>query len=312
MKIKRILLSFLASILLIFVSACDKDESVKQTTAVKSSDSLLLYGTGDFIFTEYAPLNNKPIKVFFHIPANSNNSTPLLFVLHGTERDAAFSRSALITSANQLNFIVIAPEFTEQYFPGGDAYNLGNIFVDGDNPTAQTLNNESIWSLSAIEPIFDYFKNKTGSKVSTFDMFGHSAGGQFVHRYLLFKPNAKLNKLVMAAAGWYTMLDNTIDFPYGTKKSPAELYNYSNIFSKKVFVIIGGNDTNPNSDALRHNDIVDKQGLNRLERAQYFYTQSRNLASKTNAVFNWSYSVLPKVDHDFAATSVAGAALLYK
>ncbi|MFA9213476.1 MAG: hypothetical protein ACEQSR_06470 [Candidatus Methylacidiphilales bacterium] len=304
-------LNILLSILLISSASCNKEEDVVKNIANNTLDSSKLKGTSEFIFTSFTPLSNKPIKVYFHIPTNSTPTTPILFVLHGNERDALFSRNQLIVSANQLNFMVVAPEFNEKYYPGGDAFNLGNIFIDGDNPSPQTLNAENNWTFSAIEPIFEYFKLRTGSLVSTFDMFGHSAGGQFAHRFLLFKPMAKLNKIVVASSGWYTMFDNTIDFPYGTKKSPAELSNYGTIFNKKVYVIIGANDTDPNSDALRHNDIVDKQGLNRLQRAQYFYTQSRNTAAKTNASFNWEYSVLPKVDHDFTATSAAGAALLY-
>jgi hypothetical protein len=308
----RIFLNILLSIILLSNTSCNKEEVVTKNNSNNTLDSSKLKGTSEFIFTSYSPLSIKPIKVYFHIPTNSTPTTPILIVLHGNDRDALYSRNQLIASANQLNFMVVAPEFSEQYYPGGDAFNLGNIFVDGDNPSTQTLNAENNWTFSAIEPIFEYFKLKTSSLVPTFDMFGHSAGGQFAHRYLLFKPMAKLNKIVVAASGWYTMFDNTIDFPYGTKKSPAEFSNYSNIFNKKVYVVIGANDTDPNSDALRHNDIVDKQGLNRLLRAQYFYTQSQNAASKLKTPFNWSYSVLPSVDHDFSATSAAGALLLYK
>lgn len=299
------------SVFLFCIFSCNK-ENLSPPPTPRGVDSLIIYGTSDFTFTEYAPLNNKPVKVYFYVPNNANKNTPILFVLHGNERNALLSRNELIASANQLNFIIIAPEFSEANFPGGDGYNLGNIFVDGDNPTPQTLNEESIWTFSIIEPLFENFKNKIGSAVTQYDMFGHSAGGQFVQRYILFKPNAKINKTVIASSGWYTMLDNSIVFPYGTKGSPSENLKYNSLFGKKVFLVIGGDDTNPNSDALRHNDIVDKQGLNRLERAQYFYTQTRNTAVKNNLNFNWDYLVLPKVDHDFSATSSAGALLLYK
>ncbi len=312
MILGKLLLNTLLSILLLGVFACNMEEDVVKKTTSNTLDSSLLKGTSDFIFTQFTPLSNKPIKVYFHIPSNATNLTPILFVLHGNERDALYSRNQLIVNANQLNFIVVAPEFNELYYPGGDAFNLGNIFVDGDNPSPQTLNTENNWTFSVIEPIFEYFKIRTGSLVSTFDMFGHSAGGQFAHRYLLFKPTSKLNKLVVASSGWYTMFDNSIDFPYGTKKSPAEFNNYSIIFNKKVFVVIGANDTDPNSDALRHNDIVDKQGLNRLARAQHFFTQSQNAALNLKTSFNWSFSVLPGIDHDFSGTSAAGALLLYK
>jgi hypothetical protein len=312
MKFQKVFINFLFSVFLLIFSACTKEEIVEKKIEIKSTDSLLLYGTSDFTFNNYTPLNNKPVKVYFHIPPYSNKNTPILFVFHGDERDALTCRNALIGSSNELNFIIIAPEFSEQYFSGGDSYNLGNIFVDGDNPSTLTLNAENTWTFSIIEPIFDYFKGKAGSLASNYDIFGHSAGAQFVHRYLQFKPTAKINKAVISAAGWYTMFDKTVDFPYGIKKSPVEQYDFRGTFSKKIFVIVGGNDNNPNAASLRRNEIVDKQGLNRLDRAQYFYTQIRNTALITNATFNWTYSVLPKVGHDFVATSAAGVSLLYK
>jgi hypothetical protein len=108
------------------------------------------------------------------------------------------------------------------------------------------------------------------------------------------------------------MLDTNTTFPYGTKVSPAATYPYTYQYIKKVHIIVGENDTDPNSADLRHNEIVDKQGLNRLTRAQYFFTQTRNLAVSKNAAFNWNYQVLKNVGHDFTATSSAGAILLYQ
>ena len=37
------------------------------------------------------------------------------------------------------------------------------------------------------------------------DLFGHSAGSQVAHRFLLFKPTNKTNKVILSAAGWYTV-----------------------------------------------------------------------------------------------------------
>ncbi len=314
MNRRIVLISILLTLLVsTCVFSCKEDEEPQTIVPTETpAEPAKMKGTADLLYTDYVPLQDKPIRVFYHIPANSTSLTPILFVFHGTDRNATYSRDVMIANANKLGFIIIAPEFSDQYYPTADSYNLGNVFVDGDNPSSTTLNAESSWTYSVVEPIFNFMKTKIGSSLPTFDVFGHSAGGQFVHRLLLFKPLAKINRLVTASSGWYTMFDNTIDFPYGTKKSPVELSSYNNLFNKKVFVIVGDQDIDPNSSDLRHNEIVDKQGLNRLERAQYFYTQSRAGATKNGSPFNWKYYSLKNVGHDFVGTSSAAASFLYQ
>lgn len=292
-------------------SCVEKEENNAPANPDLALDLSKFKGTGQFTYSGYNPLKDKPIEVYFHIPPQANNQTPILIAFHGNDRSGKVCRDGFIANANQLNFIVIAPEFNETYFPGGDAYNLGNVFVDGDNPTPSTLNAEEIWTFSLIEPVFDFFKQTIKSKAGKYDVFGHSAGAQFAQRLILFKPNANINNMVISAAGWYTMLDTSTTFPYGTKMSPAAAYPYTYQYLKKIHIIVGENDTDPNSSDLRHNDIVDKQGLNRLTRAQYFYTENRNQAMVQNAIFNWNFQILDNVGHDFTAASNAGAMLLY-
>jgi len=50
-----------------------------------------------------------------------------------------------------------------------------------------------------------------------FSMFGHSAGAQFVHRYITFMPQGHLRAAVAANSGWYTLPDQTLKLPYGLK-----------------------------------------------------------------------------------------------
>mgnify|MGYP003305291683 CR=1 FL=1 len=60
---------------------------------------------------------------------------------------------------NQDKFIVIVPEFSNDYFPDGDSYNLANIFTDGDNPSSETLNPSEQWTFAVLDPLFIYFKS---------------------------------------------------------------------------------------------------------------------------------------------------------
>lgn len=299
---KSCVLSFV--FLVIFLSACDKNETdfpeEKQVT-----------GTGSYTFSSYEPFSTRPINCYYHIPENIEKGSPVLVVLHGAGRDASNMRDYLIERADQLNFIVLAPEFSEVYFPGSDAYNLGNIFEDGDHPSEGTLNPEEEWTFSVIDPIFDDFKNRVGNTSSAYDVFGHSAGSQILHRFLIFNPEAQFNRVVCAAAGWYNMPDSGIEFPYGLDKSPAKNADLSPVFGKEVFVIVGSDDVDPNSAGLRHTPEADAQGLNRLERAQYFYNESRNIADGLGVSINWSYHLVPNTGHDGESNVNFAADLLY-
>ena len=297
----------------VLIYSCDNNIELKPSEeAPKNLDSADISGTGSYTYTGHPPLKEKPITVYYHIPSNATSNTPVLVVYHGSGRDGANSRNLLIEEANAFDFIVLVPEFSNEYFPGGDAFNLGNIFIDGDNPSTSTLVPEDEWSFSLVDPLFDLFVNQINSSVTQYDIFGFSGGGQFAHRHFMYKPNDRHNRVISASSGWYTVLDNEINFPYGTKLSPQENTDYSSLLMKPLTIMIGSGDNDPNSAGLRHNDFADAQGLHRLDRANHFYDQSKGLASSLGITSNWELVILPDVGHDYEATSSAAAVLLYK
>jgi len=255
-------------------------------------------GSGTFPFV-YNSNTNKSLDVYCHIPENSDSSTPIVFLFHGNNRNANEYRNSLVAKANLYGFILLVPEFTTTQFPGGDGYNLGNVFTDGDNPSASSLNNESEWAFSVIEPLFTYAIQNLNNQSSKYHIIGHSAGAQFAHRFLFFKPLARIDKMVASAAGWYTTLDLETNFPYGINASPLEDINFSLLFSKQLTILVGSNDNDPNSSALRHNSIVDLQGLNRLDRAISFYNNAQSKAADLNFNFEWDFVINPNEDHNY-------------
>ena len=255
-------------------------------------------GSGTFPFV-YNSNTNKSLDVYCHIPENSDSSTPIVFLFHGNNRNANEYRNSLVAKANLYGFILLVPEFTTTQFPGGDGYNLGNVFTDGDNPSASSLNNESEWAFSVIEPLFTYAIQNLNNQSSKYHIIGHSAGAQFAHRFLFFKPLARIDKMVASAAGWYTTLDLETNFPYGINASPLEDINFSLLFSKQLTILVGSNDNDPNSSVLRHNSIVDLQGLNRLDRAISFYNNAQSKAADLNVNFEWDFVINPNEDHNY-------------
>lgn len=304
MKLKLLFVSFL----LVIVS-CDNPTEV--TEPVIQDFNASTRGAGFFDYAAYAPFQNKTIRVYYYIPENVTPNSEILFVFHGNSRNALDYRNAMIEKAEQYNFISIAPKFSNEDFPGGDQYNLGNVFVDGDNPSADTLNPESEWTFSAVEPLFDYITANLENTTSTYKIFGHSAGGQFAHRLVFFKPNTSVEELVVSAPGWYTAVDFDTTFPYGFKSSPLENSDLNALLSKRLHVVVGEEDNDPNASSLRRNSIVDQQGTNRLDRANYFYNSALNIANANGFNFNWTFETIPDTGHEYLKTSKRAADILF-
>ena len=264
-------------------------------------------GNGMFIYSR----NNIDFEVFYYVPENYNASSKIVFVLHGGSRDAESARNNMISKSIEYNFIVIAPKFSSDDFPLGDGYNLGNVYYDGDNPSPETLNDEEDWAFSIIEPIFDSVKNSLLITEEKYHMLGFSAGAQFVHRYLLFKPNARFDKVVSAAAGWYTVPDFIIPFPYGYNNSILTSTNLNQLLSNNLYVQVGALDNNPNSPGLRHNEYADAQGLNRVTRAVNFYETGQGLSIQNNLNFNWSIHIVQGAYHSFLPNAENACDLMF-
>jgi hypothetical protein len=267
--------------------------------------------TGSFTFTPSGPLSGQPVEVFYHIPNGDITSMPVVFSFHGANRDASNYRDYWINMANANNFMVFAPEFSSTHYPGlGDTYLMANIFDDGDNPSPSTFNNQNEWTFSVLDPIFDAIVADVNGNQQYYNAWGHSGGAQFLQRFVLYLPNSKLDVAVCSNAGWYTVPENTVSFPYGIQNGQLPNSDLVSAFQKKLIVHLGQNDTDPNYPGLRHNTVVDnQQGLHRYERGQYFFNTSQFEAQNQNLTFNWEKHEVPNVGHD--AQLMANDALPY-
>lgn len=292
--------------LFIALNSCDNYEETEP--AVPSEE--INIGTGIFRFNYQMTDKAVPMDIYYHVPNANLSSMPILFVFHGAGRYAVEYRNSWVEEANNRQFIVVTPKFSSSAFPGGDGYNLANVFEDGDNPSSSTLNSEQDWAFSVIEPLFDEIKSQLGNTSATYSIFGFSAGGQFAHRFVMFKPNARVNKIVASASGWYTIPDLSVEFPYGIGNSPIENIPASNYFSKHMTIQIGTLDNNPNASALRRNSIVDQQGTNRYDRAYYMFNTSKDIAESLGVDFKWQIAETPGNDHDNAGAVNQAADIL--
>ena len=174
-----------------------------------SIDAALSQPEGLFVFEA---ASGKSIPVWTYVPEDVDAAlAPILIVMHGASRDADRYRDEWRGSAREHGLVVIAPEFGRRDFPSSRAYNLGNVF-DKDS---RFPNSSKRWSFSVIEPLFDTVLDALGSDQTSYTLYGHSAGSQFVHRFMYFVDAPRAHRYIAANAGWYTMPVADVDFPYG-------------------------------------------------------------------------------------------------
>ena len=156
---------------------------------------------------------------------------------------------------------------------------------------------ESKWTFSVVEHLFDHVKKMTGNKSESYYIHGNSGGGQFVHRLLLFKPDARIRKAVAANSGWYTMPDLKVRFPYGLKDSGMTQERLKQALGKKLTILLGEDDTDEHHRGLRKTIDAMAQGKHRLERGITFYKTAKATAAEIGAQFRWELKKAPDVGH---------------
>ena len=150
-----------------------------------------------------------PVTVRTYVPVRSDATTPVVIVMHGASRDAPRYYDDWRALAEAHGFIVVVPYLSDKRFPGSNRYNLGHVF-NGDTGRQR---DKDKWTFSLIEPLFDEVVKRVGGAQNEYVLYGHSAGSQFVHRFMYYVPEARVSKLIAANAGWYTMPDFSIDYP---------------------------------------------------------------------------------------------------
>jgi hypothetical protein len=263
-------------------------------------------GEGEFTFSGYQPLADQPVKVWYLAPPRDVAQAEILIVIPGTGRDAEEYRADWVTQVRDRNVLLLVPEFSEDDFPGVSSYNLGNMVDEAGDPVPQAE-----WSFQLVEALFDHVVRDVGSQARTYAMFGHSAGAQFVHRFVEFMPSNRARVAIAANAGWYTMLDDAVRFPYGTKGSPLSEREMGPALRSNLIVLLGADDNDSSASNLRRDEDADAQGVNRLDRGVAFYQRARDAAKDHSLPFQWYLVVVPGVAHSRTDMAKVAAPLIF-
>ena len=248
------------------------------------------------------------VKLHSYRPKSHGVGDPIIVVLHGAGRNADDYRDAWAPAAEEFNLLVIAPEFPDRVFPGSSGYNLGGM--EGARGRDREC---SECAFAFIEPVFRAVVRGIGSCRGSFDIFGHSAGGQFVHRLVLFEPDVPIDRAVAANAGWYTLPTEDEAFPYGLRSLPGPRPRLDVAFAKDLIIMLGELDDSADAGGhLRTTEAAMRQGAGRRQRGEYFVGTAEREADSRGLDLAWRVVVATGVAHSYRDMSAAAARYLYE
>lgn len=230
-----------------------------------------------------------PLNMF--LPKDASKCTHLVFSVHGINRNASKYRNIFVPYLNDSNVLVAAPSFTDAFYKDSMSLKMGNMSRGTKNPTFLPKDE---WASTHLHEIYKLLKTEF-PLLQGYSLFGHSAGAQFVHRMVIFNNHADLKTAVAANAGWYTSMDDSVDYPYGISK----LLDDKNVrlaLKKKLVLVVGELDTKQ-EESLRLTRRTLAQGNNRLERARTFFSVAHKCSDNLKTDFNWKLEVVPNVGH---------------
>ena len=243
-----------------------------------------------YVFTEW---EGAPIDVITYIPPNATASTPILMVIPGASRDAQRFHASWLDLAKKNHFSVLTIGAKKSFFPDEYSYNAGGVITENGD-----LVDESKWLFNVIDPLFNDFKKRYGFLSKRFYLFGHSAGGGFVHRYLLFNKEAPVVKAVAANPAFVTLPDTNTLYPFGLKGVPNSDKDIKSWLNKNMAILLGEDDLGPRTKPLSNGQMARAQGPNCLERGKLLYSTAKTKAEELDLDFNWELITVPDVGHD--------------
>lgn len=284
--------------------------------------SLAPVANSPYFLAEFRARDQRTLKAYYYLPTGLRTNSPVVFVMHGAGRDALNHLQLFASAAERHAALAIAIEFNQANYPSSDHYTLGvgreEVPDSGIYDPLQWLDPID-YRYQEIERVFEMAKNRFGLDACGYSLVGHSAGGQFVHRFVTFMRDARLLRAVAVNAGWYTLLssgngrDPNYYMPYGLQGTPLNNDDMRAVLAKDLVVLVGEEDilTANEDDLVRGTDQAQHQGVNRLERATFYFERAKTSAERLGMRSNWRLNVIPKASHNFREVMASAAWYLF-
>ncbi len=239
-------------------------------------------------------------------PENWSPHFPVLFVHHGVARNGRDYRDYWLPHVDAGRMLVIAIEFPEASFPEYLWYNFGNLNAAVGAPP----NPRDQWTFGIDPRLFDALRNQGITDTQRYGLFGHSAGGQYVHRMLSFGYRDSVAVAVSANAGTYAMPDLAIDWPWGLGGTEFTAAGLPALLGFPLTIMAGVEDTKTSGRFFPKGPKSLRQGPHRHARAHNYFHNGRSAAEALGVPHAWQVIDVPGVGHDGRRMSDAAVPII--
>jgi poly(3-hydroxybutyrate) depolymerase len=230
---------------------------------------------------------------------------PLLFVHHGVGRNGAAYRDYWLPLTEANGLFVVAIEFPEESFPDYLRYHFGNMHNEDGTP-----NPREKWTYAIVPRLFDALRDAGVTIRERYGVFGHSAGGQFVHRMLSFGFRDRVAAAISANAGTYAMPDLDVAWPFGLGQTEVTPDSLASVLGFPLIVMAGTSDTKTTGRYFPKGPRSMRQGETRWHRAHNYVRLGHATAESLGTRCAWKVIDVPGIGHDGHGMSIAAAPVI--
>jgi poly(3-hydroxybutyrate) depolymerase len=237
-------------------------------------------------------------------PANHAPGSPVVIVQHGQSRNGRDYCDAWIPAADKAGALIVAVTFPKESWPDAVTYNNGHVLDESG-----AVRPREAWSQAIPGHVFALLREAgVTNRPKTF-LWGHSAGGQYVHRLLATQPHTIFEAVGAANSGWYTLPTLERPYPDGYGGIGLSRDDIARLFAYPLVLFAGDRDIDSNSENLPRQPAALAQGPHRFARAHFFLDWAREEAARLGVACNWRLAVVPGVAHE--GMRMAGFAAQY-
>src|SRR5262249_46426338 len=184
-------------------------------------------------------------------------------------------------------------------------YSLGNRHDTngGEKPREQ-------WTYSLPGRIFAILRAQGITTRQRYGVFGHSSGGQFVHRMISLGFRDAIAAAATANAGTYAMPDLDVEFPYGLGGTGLDDAAVRSLLAFRLTIFAGTADVDTTSPHFPNDAAAVRQGPTRFARAHAYIAAARDAAKRYGVPCAWTIIDVAAVGHDGRQMSAAAAPVL--